>query len=79
MRLIVSIIRFSINGENVIIPKDPSITKAGGEEMTETDKKRLNIAYGRSHFCYGNMFILTIFEDVIPAVVTIPRQRVTSR
>ena len=43
---------------NVIQPKDSSITKAGGTEMTTTDKKKLAAAYGCSA-CGGNLYSAT--------------------
>ena len=39
---------FRLPGEtgNVIVPKDPSITRAGGAVMTDLDKQKLQFAYG---------------------------------
>ena len=40
--------RFLATGQtgNVIVPKDSSITKAGGTEMSTIDKQKLAYAYG---------------------------------
>ena len=46
--LIMIVSRFLATGQtgNVIVPKDSSITKAGGTEMSTIDKQKLAYAYG---------------------------------
>ena len=40
-------------------PKDTSITKAGGREMTELDKKKLSAAYSCDNPCGGRKYSAT--------------------
>ena len=52
--------RFLVEGNTglVLQPKDASITKAGGVDMTEYDKLKLQNAYGCTA-CGGHQFSLT--------------------